>query len=152
MLTIHRYVGLVLGAWLTLMGLSGAILVFSKEIEQGMNPLGLVSQPGPERPDFDQAIANVQAAYPDHVILVYNRPNLDSRETLRFTLTPPNPTRPLGGDGEKLSDLEVFVDPHTAQVLGARPYHTGFRFLSSFHKELLTPGTGERTEIGRAHV
>ena len=37
MLTIHRYVGLVLGAWLTLMGLSGAILVFSKEIEQGID-------------------------------------------------------------------------------------------------------------------
>ncbi len=144
MLKIHRYVGLVLGAWLTLVGFSGAVLVFWKEIDQRTTPMSLVTQAGPDRPDFDQAIAHVQAAYPDRVILSYNRPNLDPRESLRFTLTKPNPKRPLGGDGESLSDLEVFVDPHTTQILGARPYHIGWRYLQSFHKELLVPGTGER--------
>ena len=145
MLKIHRYVGLVLGAWLTLVGFSGAILVFWKEIDQNATPMSLVAQAGPERPDFDQAITNVQAAYPDRAILSYNRPNLDPRESLRFTLTKANPKRPLRGDGDSLADLEVFVDPGTAQVIGARPYHIGFRALASFHKELLLPGAGERT-------
>src|SRR5262245_54914174 len=46
--TLHRWLGLWLGAWFALVGLSGAILVFEDEVDAWLNPLLLTDhRPGP---------------------------------------------------------------------------------------------------------
>jgi uncharacterized iron-regulated membrane protein len=41
-------------------------------------------------------------------------------------------------------DLQVFVDPRTQEVVGARPYLTWIQTLREFHRELLIPSGGRK--------
>lgn len=148
---LHRTIGVVLGAWLMLMGLSGALLVFHWEIDSAIaRDQVLVDQPV-ARPDFDAMSAEVQRAYPDRVILSSERHGLSDRESLPFVLTRRLPSTSTGPDFSVVQDLErapaleVFVDPHTHAILGERRYWTWFRLLHAFHAELFLHGVGERT-------
>ncbi|MFO1427359.1 MAG: PepSY domain-containing protein [Steroidobacteraceae bacterium] len=76
---LHRTLGLVLGAWLMLMGISGALLAFYWELDTAIaRDLVLVDQTV-ARPDLDAMAAAVRRAYPDRVILSSERHGMNDR-------------------------------------------------------------------------
>lgn len=149
MIRIHRYIGLFLGLWLTLIGLSGSILVFYKEIDSTLNASLIRVDHATPRPDVDMLIGKVRAKFPDRAVLFYERYGLSDRESYPFVLSKRLPMTKAGPDSSAIfdqtgaADLEVFVDPRDGTILGARRYETVLRLIHSFHEQLLIPKPGQ---------
>jgi uncharacterized iron-regulated membrane protein len=132
-LVVHRYTGLVLGIVTALIGLSGTILVFERELDAAMAPaLFHVAAPGRDFVAASQIVAAAQAAAPEYRLRYLIRPNDDPQTTMQVF---------LGKRGAP--DLQVFVDPYTGNVLGSRPATTWLQTLHRFHGELLAGKPGE---------
>lgn len=149
-ISVHRYVGLAVGVWLFAVGATGAILANYRELDAFLHPEFFSAANSPRHPDLDAMVANVRAAYPDRLVLFLDRYFLNTNETYPFILSAPLPVTPDGldltsiGNFEAAASLEVFVDPATANIVGARPYWTWIKIMRGFHRELFVPGTGRR--------
>ncbi len=147
---LHRYIGLVLGLWLCAVGTSGAILAYYREIDVFLHPELFAAKNSPQHPDLDAMIARVQTAYPDRFILYLERYALGRDETYPFILTEPLPRTATGldlssvGNYDAAMDFQVFVDPASAEIVGARSYWTWINVLRGFHRELFTPPYGRK--------
>lgn len=112
----HRWFGLLGGAWLFLLALSGSLLVFYQEIDRALNPdlwrLEVSGEPLP----VAQLVAAAEAAHPGSYASNVDLPN--------------EPTDPAviylgarqGTDLELPAGLHVFVDPYSGEVLGERVF------------------------------
>jgi uncharacterized iron-regulated membrane protein len=155
---VHRYVGLVIGLWLFAVGSTGAILAYYREIDVALNPALFTptTADNPQHPDLDAMLANVRAAYPDRFVLNIDRYALSRDENYPFILSKPLPRVGNGldlssiGNYEAASDLQVFVDPATARIIGERSHWTWINWLRDFHREMFLPGAGGRRIIGIA--
>lgn len=150
-MVIHRYIGLAIGLWMCAVGVSGAILAYYREIKTWFEPhLFLIENEAPRHPDLDRMIATVRATYPDRFILYIDRHGLSLRETYPFILTEPLPMTAAGpdlsgiGNYDAAMSLQVFVDPITAEIVGARSYWTVINILRDFHRELFAPPVGRK--------
>lgn len=139
---IHKIIGLYFGIWLMLMGATGALLAFDQELDSWLNADLILTQGPIARPDVEAMITSVQRAYPGRTILSMERYGLSEAESYPFHLSAAGSLEP---------DLEVFVDPGSARIIGTRGYWTTLRLLRSFHKELFVPESGERV-VGVAGV
>ena len=113
LITLHKYSGLVLGLLLSILGLSGSILVFDHAVDEMLNPaLANLSMPDGPAP-LQQVVDAASAAVPNDGaatrIMLPHRPG--SAHIVRF------PTRP--GDA---GPVEVSVHPGTAEVLAVRTW------------------------------
>ena len=126
---LHRWVGLLAGVLLAVIGLTGSALVFRAEIDRALNPRLLVVEPrGTARPLGD-LVAAASAAFPD-----------DVPRRVRFAQRADAPVEVWMG---LKPDRFVYVDPYTARVLGARrptEFLTGWLF--EVHAHLLAGETG----------
>lgn len=139
---LHRYVGLALAGFLILSGLTGSILVFQREIDAAINPdLWAVAGEGP-RLSPDQIAQRIEAWDP----------------RLRARWIPIEPGKapdvwvdaridPATGAPYTLAFNQVFVDPATGDIKGARPYggwwptvDTLIPFIDMLHRTLTLPG------------
>jgi uncharacterized iron-regulated membrane protein len=146
---IHRWLGLALAPWILAVALSGTVLAFRAPLEAWLDPaLFLVpgGAPGPAR--FDRMAASVTARYPDRRIIGFARDGLRPDESFQVDLTRParggrpvDPAAP-GFNPVRDADLEVFVNPATGAILGARPFWGWVRTVYWLHKELLAPFAG----------
>lgn len=140
---IHRYLGLVLAGFLVIAGLTGALLAFEHELDVALNPrLMRVTPPTPSAAAMD-ALAlreTVLAHYPG---VRSNRVDFATRpdEPLVFRLEWPA--------AMQSRDDQVFVDPYTGKILGARRWgdiSQGVQNLAPFvwrlHQSLLLDKTG----------
>jgi uncharacterized iron-regulated membrane protein len=109
---IHRYAGLGMAVFLVLVGLSGSLIAWEDEIDAWLNPqLFLTSHaiglPIPELAErFEQAHPGVQ--------LFFLQEPAESGHTVKAYVR----NWPAPGSGRSLN--QVFIDPLTAEVLGAR--------------------------------
>ena len=137
-MSIHKWIALTVGIWIALNGLSGTILVFQRDIEAALDPdLYRTGTP------YDVAIyalmeAAVHQNYPDRVIHRVERDNKFPDEAFRFT------TRPAGEEESILTDLEIFVDPVTGEIVGDRPWLTFMKATRLLHMELLAGNIGKK--------
>ncbi|HEU4628129.1 MAG TPA: PepSY-associated TM helix domain-containing protein [Gemmatimonadaceae bacterium] len=127
---LHRWVGLVLGLLLAVLGLSGSALVFRQEIDRALDPELQRVEVRETRQPLAAVVAAARAAHPEG--------------------TPWRVRMPRRADGPvevwmgAKPDLFVYVDPYTARVLGARrptEFLTGWLF--ELHAHLLAGKTGE---------
>ena len=125
-LAIHKYVGLVLGVLVTLIGVSGSLLVYQHEIDGALAPHLYYVEPGAKTASLEEIIQSTLAAYPDRrpVHLVPNDGHPKSTYQLNLR---------KDGDG----DIRVFVNPYTTEVLGARSGLTIVGFIGNIHINLL---------------
>ena len=122
-LWLHSWLGLIGGALVSILGLSGSLLVFRPEIEAKLFPQWMIVEAQTQRVSWQTLLQTVQRAYPDdkvqHIFLA--RDDWHSHE---FWLR----------DG----DLRVYVDPYTSKVLGARePHGDWIGWLIALHTDLL---------------
>jgi uncharacterized iron-regulated membrane protein len=136
--TLHRWLGIGLGLWFALVGLTGTLLVWRDEVDGLLNPAWFQApaSSGPTLP-VDDLIERVRAA----------QPSLGRIERLRFPDTPGQALR-LQVRGAlarvEAARLELFVDPATGTVLGQRGLDRlsltradAMRTLYEFHRNVL---------------
>ncbi|MBL8501443.1 MAG: PepSY domain-containing protein [Nitrosomonas sp.] len=142
-LKLHLWLGLILGVWLSLIGLTGSLLVFYHELEEQIHPEIFAVTPQPEgeaafKP-FDEIYAAIQADMPENVQLgsiFYPRTKASSWWG-RYTVA----------TGPRAGLWYVFVDPYTAQILDhwyVKKEDQWFRrefsgFIYDLHYKLLLP-------------
>ncbi|HEX5829368.1 MAG TPA: PepSY-associated TM helix domain-containing protein, partial [Gemmatimonadaceae bacterium] len=131
-MVLHRWVGLVAGVLLAVMGLSGSALVFRAEIDRALNPHLLRVEVGESRQSLAAVVAAASATHPG--------------ERPRRLRMPPRPDGSIEVWMGSKPDRFVYVDPYTARVLGARrptEFLTGWLF--ELHAYLLAGEIGHRT-------
>ena len=147
---IHRYIGLLLGIWVFAVGVTGAVMANYRELDVFLNAELFAATNSPRHPNLDAMVSEINAAYPDRFVLYLDRYFLSRDESYPFVLSEPMPLSAEGLDlksienFEAAASLEVFVDPRTATIIGARPYWTWLKIMRDFHRELLFPGEGRK--------
>jgi len=138
-LDVHLYLGLIAGAILAVVGLTGGILVFYQEMQEVLNPeLAIVSVP-PENQQklhtLGDIVAAAETAKPQgsRFFKVYYPRKPDVAYKLLYFVR--DESRVNNGDG-----YYIFVDPYTAQVKGLQLWHPKDRYwgrpLASFIMQL----------------
>lgn len=132
---IHLWVGVALSLYLSIMGITGSILVFEKEIEHAAYPQ-LWHAPAPPQStrnmpvDFTSVIASVKSTYPHHALSVAYPPDKpgDNYEVFLY---------------QDRHFLYVFVDPNTAHIVGTLdPDKSWLMWVIDLHFHLLAGKTG----------
>jgi uncharacterized iron-regulated membrane protein len=128
---LHRILGLTLGLYAAVLGITGGILAFHDELLGWEHP-ALFTRGTPEPPVTtpDQAVALVRERYPGWRILSLTFPNPDSIHWHAYLLRGP-------------AAKQVFVSTRTQVIRGERDPKSGFvGFLEQVHFNLLGGRTG----------
>jgi len=145
LLWLHRWVGLVLGLVMVLLGVTGSILSFQREIDAALNP-ALFRASGPADPAFGYAaalrVAQATSSSPIGMI------------------RPPDPVWPVWIAYERRARGEgpqgfwtTHIDPATGTVLGRRDVSVSFiSTVRQLHEAFLLRGMGGREWVGYAGV
>ncbi|MGI2902636.1 PepSY-associated TM helix domain-containing protein [Tolypothrix sp. VBCCA 56010] len=133
---LHRYIGLIVGLVLIIIGLTGSLLVFEKEINQFLlsQQFGQVI-PQEQRIKVETVLETVKTAYasqPDLKLLGINTLG-DAHTPYRVFLQSTEKKR-----------TEVFVNPYTGAIMGARLWdNTLIGLTLKLHYQLLAGKIGE---------
>lgn len=127
-LRIHRWIGLVLGAVLALIGVTGSVLVFHQEIDEWMYPALLhVTRPTPEAPmqSIGAMVRAARARLPDgaRVEFIYLPRHAEAAAKCGYSLPRP--------DGPQPDEWLAYVNPYTAEVTGTRLWYSGRSWLEN---------------------
>jgi uncharacterized iron-regulated membrane protein len=132
---VHLWVGLVLGLYFVMLGLTGGLLVFARELDTALNPQLKRSVPPTTASVFvstNAADAVVRQVYPKEPIRRLELPR-SANGVYEFRI----------GQGKE-TEREVFVDPYRNTILGERLREGTFlRFALHLHTSLLLEKTGE---------
>ncbi|MGC4376394.1 PepSY-associated TM helix domain-containing protein [Fictibacillus sp. Mic-4] len=122
---IHLWLSIAGGVFISLIGLTGSLLVFEPELNQLLHPqLYKVTEGQPV--SYQKALNHVLAAHPNGIVQrVYTPREPSARGVYLFRLQE---------DGEQ---QEVFVDPGTGHINGELGSHSFFNFVKEFHEQLL---------------
>jgi uncharacterized iron-regulated membrane protein len=120
---IHLYISLVLGVVIVLIGLTGSIITFDKEIDRLLNPELLTVQPQGQQRQMMEIVAAAKALHPEKIAGGVNPP-LAEDEVAMVWFRVPEPVVP-GMEEDKHACCkgiwhQVMVNPYTAQILGSR--------------------------------
>lgn len=124
LLWLHTWAGLVLGAFLTVTAVTGAILVFRPALERRVDARRFVVEPGAAWLSLDEIVARARAAHPASKV-----------ESVRFFGDPTMPVMVYF-----VNEEYVHVHPGTGEVLGVRSrYGEGFGWITGLHKYFHLP-------------
>lgn len=125
---IHLYGGLVLGGFLTVISVTGSVLVFEETLNEWLRPDLYHVSPSEERASMDAVVEAVTTASPDATPWIANLPTAP---------TDPVVVR-LGSEAPS-----VYVDPYRATVLGEQGPNEGLvHTIVDLHVELLAGRVG----------
>jgi uncharacterized iron-regulated membrane protein len=141
---LHRYVGLVIAAFMVVAGLSGSLIAFRDELDVWLNPeLFQARSAGPSL-SLEEIVARVEQA--DTRVMVSVLP-LQAEPGNSYAIGVLPRVDPAAGRPFQLDYNQVFVDPASGDILGRRK--TGaccferkqlMPFLYVVHNNLLLPG------------
>lgn len=110
---LHRYVGLAMAGYLVIAGLTGSAITYRHEIDRWLNPDILVGQQVTQRLSLPTLLESVAAYAPDaKPVMVAFGPYPDDAIAIHL--------RPQEGGGLNRAYTALYVDPVSANVLGAR--------------------------------
>ncbi|HVG03646.1 MAG TPA: PepSY-associated TM helix domain-containing protein [Burkholderiaceae bacterium] len=138
---VHRWLGIGLGVWFALVGLSGAILVFEDPIDTWLNPHLLTTVSRGTQLSAQAIVARAEAAYPLGLVEKIRFPASEG-EVYRLTMR----VKPRRVGAER---IEAMFDPTTGVFLGARSLESlgvaspdVMRTLYEFHRNVLLGNAG----------
>ena len=136
----HLWVGLVLGLYFVVMGLSGSLLLFENELDAATHrSLFTVSAPaGQAALPLDALAAAVTLRHPGATINSLTLPQSPD-QSLRVGFAPPNQTA-----NQRSGRREAFVNPYTAAIIGER--QAGgmfFPWVLRLHRQFLLDDVGQ---------
>lgn len=114
---VHRWSGLVIAAFLIIVGLTGTVLAFHDEIDRALNPELRIVQPSGQRLAPERLMEIAQRAFPHGAInsLPLHR---EANESTSVWMVPrPDP---LTGKPYDLGFDEVILNPYTGDIIATR--------------------------------
>jgi len=119
-LSVHLWLGLSLGLFLAIIGLTGSVLVFWQEIDHTLNP-GFFQTPtsSSQLKPLDEMIVAAEAAAPLGWESIWLYAPQQNNDNYIFQFYYPNASPPP----EQAESLEIAVDPYTAKVTGKRVFY-----------------------------
>lgn len=139
---LHRYMGLIVGLLLIIVGVTGSLLVFQHEIDRALiaQQFGHIT-PQAQTLSIDSILETIKVTYA-------NQPDLK----LGLIDTASGPASPyiVSLDSPAEQHIQVFVNPYTGAILGSRVWEQSlFGIIFKLHYELLAGRTGQ-TIVGIA--
>lgn len=121
----HLYLGIIAGAILCVVGLTGSVLVFQDEIDAALNKELFESLEGKKRYSIDEVIPVVQQKYPQKQFdYVLQTGETNKNATYRFY--------------NFETESEFFINPYTAELCGERLYNSSLvEVVTNLHRTLL---------------
>ncbi|MBA3254886.1 MAG: PepSY domain-containing protein [Burkholderiaceae bacterium] len=139
--TVHRWLGVGLGLWFALVGLSGAILVFEDPIDAWLNPRLLTTNSRGAHLSAQTIVERADAVYPLGLVEKIRFPAADG-DVYRLTMR----VKPRRVGAER---IEATFDPVSGTFLGARSLESLgiappdiLRTLYEFHRNVLLGNAG----------
>ena len=108
LLFLHRWLGIILGIYFLMLGVTGSLLVFAREIDRALNPELLTVQPQGQYQPLSAIVESFRREYPDAPMTYVNYP------------LPPNGVFNVRSGPNEASQLYVYVNPYTAEIIGDR--------------------------------
>jgi uncharacterized iron-regulated membrane protein len=128
---VHSLLGIGLGIFLIVMGLTGSAIVFMQPLDRQLNPGLMQVVPQGQPQTLDRIVATVSRSHPDLQVSWIKFPETD-RDTVMVAMET--------AKGER---LETYVDPYRAQVLGDRIWERSpVGFAHSVHHNFLMGDVG----------
>ncbi|HEY0211844.1 PepSY-associated TM helix domain-containing protein [Acerihabitans sp.] len=135
---LHCWLGLILGAFLSFMGLSGAVMSFEDEIMLALSPQASVTAPATAAPlALDELIDRVTRQRPGATLLSLQIEHAPDRAWTAAFL------RKAGGRNQR-----ILIDPYNGQLRGEATGAAFFETVRNLHR-YLTPGAA-KDGIGHA--
>lgn len=125
----HLYLGLIAGLIVSVIGVTGSILVFQNEIDQRLYADFFATEPNGIYKDYGEIGVLLQKHHPELSIESLMRNEGSVHPTYRVLTN--------------ASRTEVFINPYTGEIIGSRPRYG--RFMSvvmNLHSMLLVPIVG----------
>lgn len=125
----HLWIGLLLGLYFVLMGLTGSVLAFRHPIDAALDSHLLKVTPGPTRVSLDELVASARAAHPQ-----------SPPTRLEFF---DDPSRSVAVMVAGTPIRNVLIDPYTGRALGERDPDASFvGWVYALHRNLLLKNPG----------
>ncbi|MBQ0718953.1 MAG: PepSY domain-containing protein [Gammaproteobacteria bacterium] len=141
----HKYLGLAFGLLLSLIGLSGSLLVFDHALDERLWPETLSQATPQQAVSLAQVLANAQTAAVQYVATrqKVNRHPQPSRLSLSRQPASPHVVR-FSAQDTLAGPIEVSVAPATGEILAVRVWGTyTMSWLYKLHHTLLAGTTGK---------
>lgn len=125
----HVYLGIIAGAIVAFVGVTGSILVFQDEIDRALNPELFTVTEQQHKMSFAEIVPLIRQKHPQlkfsYMMMEEDKPNLAYR-LFNF----------------KTED-EYFINPYTAELSGKRLHESSFiHIVTELHRTLLVPTAG----------
>jgi uncharacterized iron-regulated membrane protein len=132
LLTLHGSIGIFIGVFVMVIGLTGSLLVFRQSMDPLTQPAIMEVIPEGERLPIDTLMDSLGTAFPEGTLEFIELPEeVDKPYTFQFV------------PGSK-NHIHMYINPYSGQVLGIwNPDRTVMGFLFSLHYSLLAGEIGE---------
>lgn len=131
-LKIHLYLGLILGLFFAVLGLTGSVALYWEELDEWLNPELVIAHPGADYQSLDTIMAAVRAEHPNRL----GAWSLEMPRTPHSTMTAWF-DKPRETFFEYYAPLMVSVNPYTAKVITSRFWgQTAMTWVLDLHTQL----------------
>jgi uncharacterized iron-regulated membrane protein len=122
---VHLWLGIAIGTYFAMLGISGSLLVFGRELDGYLNADILKVTPASDRLPVSAIMESVRKAHPSVYV-----------DTLKYPTTPDGVYSAKSGPASA-SQLHVYIDPYTGRITGERTLASSFYgFLVYLHINL----------------
>jgi uncharacterized iron-regulated membrane protein len=125
-MAFHRWLGLVTGLLIAVLGITGSILVFEHDIDSALNPALLRVAPAGELQSFNAIVGAAEQTHPGWTARYFQRHGDDPATAFMVLMRDP-------AGAEK----QVFVNPYTLQILGERSGLSAVALIRHIHGDLV---------------
>ncbi len=138
-LAVHLYLGMSLGLWLAVIGITGSLLVFYVELDEVLNPELVIADPSAPRLSYQALVDAIQRAEPDRLRGWRLEISDNPQRMITARYYQPQETEHLG-----FAPLMVTVHPQTGAVLKQRFWgQYAMTWIYDLHYTLLLASTGK---------
>ena len=116
----HRWMGIVLSAFVILAGATGSLLAFHHEIDAWLTPELHRATPGPSRASLDGIAAAIERREPGLVVGYFVFSPATPSASVRVVMNTVAAANAGKLDREGASHREYYADPYSGAILGAR--------------------------------
>jgi uncharacterized iron-regulated membrane protein len=129
---VHSWIGLLIGVFIAIMGLTGSGIVFMHQLDHTLNPTLMHVEPQGQPQSIDLNIAPVIRLHPNLAVESIELPKTSSDPVMVMMKT---------AKGER---LETYVNPYTSQILGERIWEKSIvGFMHTLHYTLFAGKIGQ---------
>ncbi len=133
-LAFHRWVGIIAGLLIVLVGVTGSIMIFEDELDVTFNAEVFTVAPSGSHLPLDQLVS--AAVREDAAWQALRVSRLDDAIERTFIVT----LRHTNGE-----EKQIFIDPYTASITGTRSSLSSMALIRRLHGDLTLGAVGENT-------